>query len=451
MLKRLDIMNYSIRNRLIILVAAAFTLQNLFHLFVLYTAPFELDKDITIVLWVLGLFWLCFTVLCSYFLTVRWENDEFYRNPLVENFRIVNVLLALSAIGVAFHVWAKAYLWTIYPIDCISQTRFAWINADRALLPMHIKAASILGHLLSSFIYPGLALASLNLFFSEYDERSKRACLFIQQMLFAFLGLIYAGMIGSRSCALAFMIMSLGGGIYGLAISKIKLMQMIQGVGFIFGTICVIFFGVYFFSSDRIGCYNDAKTFKPEKVLEYNQSNNRTFSIREPADSSAIWRCVPCGTFALYLNHSIINFSDVTVTEHRGPDVLGGYVYVINEKLNALVQGGQGRKQGEAERVYGPGFLPLAGAAYHDAGYFGVMAVLGLLGAFFCWILKTMQSARSGLLPFAMFMLLFYALMTSTLMAFTNAISFPFMVFSFAIVGLLSKLSKYRQNEKNNF
>lgn len=130
--------------------------------------------------------------------------------------RLRAFLLLVSLAGIALYVWSKYYLIGLRPISCISEIRFAWLAVDRSLLPVHIRLASILGHLLTSFAYLGMLAISYTMGRSG-SVRAVSHSDFALQLFFTLVGALYAGFIGSRNAMLAFLAMTLVGLMLGLA------------------------------------------------------------------------------------------------------------------------------------------------------------------------------------------------------------------------------------------
>lgn len=358
--------------------------------------------------------------------------------------RLQRFLVVFASLGVGLHIWSKYYLTGLHPITCISEIRFAWLAVDRQALPTSVRIGSVLGHLFTSFAYLGILAASFNISVSAGLKSIKRKDLALQ-LLFTLAGVLYAGFIGSRNAMLAFLVMSLIGVMLAMgssAWSERGRPWTVLATGLLLPFVSSIVFSSVIFS-DRLFCYEPEALVKLEgqglsakKIAAYHMTGNyREFAlIPRTSDSESNWRetlfadrCSICGSTMVYLNHGIFNLSRVLASEARGDPVLFNFFSSLVKRLglDAVSPKGEGSK-----RVYGPGGVSLAGAAYHDFGAIGMVStamVLGLLfGQAILWIRFTGIRLMVGVWLFSC---LFYVLLISNMFVGFSVLPFPFIAF----------------------
>ncbi len=365
--------------------------------------------------------------------------------------RLRAFLLLVSLAGIALHVWSKYYLIELRPISCISEIRFAWLEVDRSMLPVHIRLGSILGHLLTSFAYLGMLAISYTMGRSGSVRAVCRSDIALQ-LFFTFVGSLYAGFIGSRNAMLAFLVMNLVGLMLGLEAPEGG-KKPVRRWRLALVTLAMPLIGMVAFSSaifsDRLTCHEPDALVKFQghglsagKIAAYHMTGNyREFALKaRTQDDGAEWRetlfverCPVCGPALVYANHGIFNLSKVLASDERGRPILLSYIAAWGKRIGLNI-----RSDGEnGVRVYGPGGITLAGAAYHDYGVLGVVLVAAVLGLLFGQSINWMASSGSRVIVGAwLFSVLFYVLIISSIFVGFSILPFPFITFGIG-VGLM--------------
>lgn len=426
------------------------------HCLTLWIAPFESVYPTAPAIAILWAFFAIFFVCARLVLAGRGMASIDRLAPRItlrgvsQDRRLQVFLVLVSLVGVILHIWAKFYLTELRPISCLSEIRFAWMEVDRQALPPHIKAGSVLGHLLTSFAYFGIMIASFNIGRSRSVGSIRRSDQ-ILQFFFVTVGVLYAGFIGSRNAMLAFLAMGLAGVILGGAFSGYSRATGVQWRVFLAGLLLPVITAVLFSSlifSDRLFCStpdalrkSDGTYVSARKITEYNLTGYyKEFALiprygdgRSDAGQPD-WRwmlfidkCSICGTTMVYVNHGIFNLSRMMASEARGEPILLKFFSSLPERLG-LVEALSTRQP--RERVYGPGGISLAGAAYHDFGVTGLVITAAVLGALFGVSIRMMRAYGGGaLVGVWMFSWLLYVLLISNMFVGFSVLPFPFIVF----------------------
>ena len=422
------------------------------HCLILWIAPFESVYPTAPAIAILWAFFAIFFVCARLMLAGRGIASKdrpascVTLDGVFQERRLQAFLVLVSLIGVILHVWAKYYLTELRPISCLSEIRFAWMEVDRRALPLHIKAGSVLGHLLTSFAYFGTIIASFNIGRSR-SVGSIRRCDMILQVFFVTVGVLYAGFIGSRNAMLAYLGMGLVGVILGAAVSEHSRTNGAQWRVYLAGLLLPVVTAALFSSlifSDRLFCrMPDAlgAHVSATKIVEFNMTGNyKEFALIPRSgdgrsdESQPDWRwrlfideCSICGPTMVYVNHGIANLSKMMASEVRGDHILLKFFRSLPERLGLAEALTTGQPR---ERVYGPGGISLAGAAYHDFGVIGLVITAAVLGALFGVSIRMMQAYGVGVLVGAwMFSWLLYVLLISNMFVGFSVLPFPFIVF----------------------
>lgn len=359
--------------------------------------------------------------------------------------RLRALLLLVSIFGVALHAWSKYYLTELRPISCISEIRFAWLEVSRDVLPIQVRVASVLGHLLTSFAYLGMLATSFTIGRSKTLASIPRSEV-AHQLIFTLVGAIYAGFIGSRNAMLAFLAMSFAGLIMGMA-TRDQSSNSDYSLPPLVAALLVPTFGMLVFSSvvfsDRLFCRTPDALTSPNgqhvsaaRIAAFHMTGNyREFALRVRAqDEGADWReavfvdgCPICGPAMVYANHGIFNLSRTIGSEERGTPVLLGHLGSWARRFGIDMRATDGEM---VKRVYGPGGLTLAGAAYHDYGLAGVLIMATILGILFGQSILWMQSnGIRALIGVWLFCCIFYMLFISSIFVGFSVLPFPFVAF----------------------
>ena len=359
-------------------------------------------------------------------------------------------LTLISVVGLCFHVFAKYYLTHLRPVHCLFEIRFAWIEVPHSMLPWFVRIASVLGHLLTAFAYFGVFIASL-MTIRTYEHTKQRWRHLIYLLVFMLIGTIYAGFIGSRNAMLAYLVMAFAGVVLGLCLQSFTWRKALNA-----GVItCVLpFLMAAGFStavfSNRIFCDANAAPIAQGVVqlpvekntqavaAQYLLANCKAFAIECYQDGYGktvlerfLLRCSTCGSTMLYLEHGIINFSQIVAAHSRGDPVLFRFFQTLPTRFGLAYIDED--KNAPDSRVYGPGGTTFAGAAYHDYGISGVLLSALVLGTIYGWMLRLINGKKALSLGVWLYVGCFYILMTSNIFVGSNAMPFPFILFGSGI------------------
>lgn len=424
------------------------------HTLIAILMPYDSVYPISPALAVLWLYFLAFSISAQLSIRLcvvkgdplRGVSDDW---ELARKFAVFLVLVSL--VGLGFHVWAKLFLLQINPVECISHYRFAWLTASRDSLPPQIRIASVLGHLLTSFSYLGLVGVTFNIVrgkvLGERDRQSQAL-----QMIFMFVGVAYSLYIGSRNSMLTFWVMALIGAILGLAYSMASFRSLKNWRHLSFAillptVVSVLFAAIQF--SNRIYCREgDALTqskltyeFDAGTVRGYMLGYQAEFGLTELGDKAeASYRrlllehCSICAPAMVYINHGVLNLGRVVGNELRGSPV---FFQFLGSWMTRILPSEMHMSAQAVSRVYGPGGLTLAGAAYHDFGLSGVLILAVIMGLSFGASIKLLFGNGFGaMFGLCCFVCLFYVQTISNMFNGFGVISFPFIAFG-SCAGLL--------------
>ncbi|WP_412478018.1 hypothetical protein [Azonexus sp. IMCC34839] len=427
------------------------------HVLILWAAPFTSRYPTAPSIWVLVAFLAIFLLCAKGMIGLSARKPKgipalpVMQDQVFGDRRLRAFLLLASLAGIALHVWSKYYLTEVRSISCFSEIRFVWLEVDRSLLPFHIRLASILGHLLTSFAYLGMLSTSYTMSRAGSVWEVSRSDIALQ-LFFTLVGALYAGFIGSRNAMLAFLAMNLIGLVASLGSStageKAARRWRVALVVLAMPIVGMVAFSSAVFS-DRIFCSKPGVLVKLKEndlsagkiAANYMTGYYHEFVLQaRPMDDGGAWReklfvemCPVCGPTMVYLNHGIFNLSRALAGEERGDPILLNFIAEWGRRIGLDV--GMERKTGA--RVYGPGGITLAGAALHDYGGFGLTltaAVLGMLfGKSICWMQSTGVRVLVGVWLFSC---LFYVLFLSNMFVGFSVLPFPFIAFGIG-AGLL--------------
>jgi len=418
------------------------------HLGVYILSSFEAQFPVLPVFLSLGLFWSVLAVTAAVMLcfsrrglTSTTSADD-YLQQLVD-LGLLGKLMLITLIGLCLHIFAKHFLTTIRPVSCLFEIRFAWIEVGHDGLPTHVRIASILGHLLTSFAYSGTLLSSWAVV--RPPRGANRFRMASYQLGFLTCGVVFSGFIGSRNAMLAFVVTGFFGVLIALSVPRFSWPALFRAAPVFILPVAI---GLAFSSavfSDRMFCDMDTSEGEPSKAAVVQASNTYMsgfydeFSIRQksrqPEKSASVatvleQHCSICGPTFLYINHGVINLAQVMATEHRGDHILFRFAEAIANRLGIL----ELEENPAPTRVFGPGGLPLAGAAFHDYGWQGLVAVAVFLGTVLGIGSRMLASPgfRFGI-GLVLVTSCFYTLALSNMFVAPSVISFPFIVFSLSL------------------
>ncbi|GEM_PF-3431928 len=393
----------------------------------------------------LGLFWSVVAVTAVVIL--RFSRDRLTSTTSADDYLqqlsdlgLLGKLMLIALTGLCLHIYAKYFLTTIRPVSCLFEIRFAWIEVGHDGLPIHVRIASILGHLLTSFAYAGTLLSSWAVVRPPRGASRFRMASYLLGFLTC--GVVFSGFIGSRNAMLAFVVTGFFGVLIALSVSRFSWSALFRAAPVFILPVAI---GLAFSSavfSDRIFCATDAAEGEPSKAAVAKASNTYMsgfydeFAIKQKSRqseksasvASVLERhCSICAPTFLYINHGVINFAQVMATERRGDHILFRFVEAIASRLGIV----ELEENPAPSRVFGPGGLPLAGAAFHDYGWQGLVAVAVFLGSVLGIGSRMLASPgfRFGI-GLVLVTACFYTLALSNMFVAPSVISFPFIVFS---------------------
>lgn len=377
-------------------------------------------------------------VLLPVYLWARYmgpRNKDSIHRLMEASWSLMLPLTVISIVGLTAHWYAKLSLLPETGYECLSLVRTNWLNHDRELLSTPVRVASMFGHSLSSFIFPGL-------FISAYHSVLKKRALFFLGF-FALAGVAYALPIVSRTILLSLVIMGFMGGVLAIYSSQTRVFQKALRFGLIIGGIVLAAFllsKAVFDNTLACGGGNGQiqnVSITRASVVKYEKGFLDELPVQhlapEKAQEKVLNACPSCNMVFLYLNHGIFNFESILASEQRGTPVMLASVRYWLTRL------GFDLAEEPPVRVYGRGGLTLPGAAWHDWGPMGMIVVallhggIAVISAFL--FTRGLLSAAFGLVLFVIpgllsaFSLLFPA---------TSTIGFPFIVFSMFVTSLMA-------------
>lgn len=371
-------------------------------------------------------------VLLPIYLWTRYmepQNKDNIRHLMDASWSLILPLGLISMVGLLAHWYAKLNLLPETGYECLAQVRNGWLNHDRELLSIPVRVASVLGHLLSSFIFPGL-------FISAYHSILKKRALFFLGF-FALAGVAYALPIVSRTILLSLVIMGFMGGALAIYLSQTRILQKAVRFCLIIGGIVLAAFLLSKAVFDNtMACGGGGN--ERASVVKYQNGFLDELPVQrlapeEWAREKVLNACPSCDMVFLYLNHGIFNFESVLANEQSGTSVMLAPVRYWLTRI------GFDLAQEPPTRVYGRGGLTLPGAAWHDWGPVGMIVVALLHGGIA--VVSAFLFTR-GLLAAALGLVLFVipGLLSAFSLLFPAAstIGFPFIVFSMFVTSSMA-------------
>lgn len=431
---------------LIVAVVILFT-----HGLFLYIVPFKSNNSLLTPILVLVVFQTIFFIFAK--ISLQWRREGVMPNEVTEtkggiwldqlmtNKRLHLFLALVSLIGLVAHIWSKYYLVNIRPISCLFEIRFAWLEVNRALLPTYIRVLSVTGHLLTAFAYLGLMVTVYTAVRGHFIKVNTRI-VFPLIFIFTMVGCFYSGFIGSRNTMLGFFIMAFTGLLLGLALSPGSLIKglMSRAVLSAFALpliVAVLFSALVFW--DRIYCDKLTQPLQSSSTYVTNYYKEFDLSSREDTNHfDMIKACPICVSTIIYLNHGIYNLGKVMASDERGDALLIRPFYRIIQRIGLDSPWGFGSR---VHRVFGPGGLPIAGAAYHDYGSSGLVVTAALLGILFGFSIRLMVTqGLCSAVGVWLFGIIFYVTSVSNIFVGFDILPFPFIFFGVGaglIVGII--------------
>lgn len=432
------------------LCAAIFVLLIFFHSLAIWAAPFEslypTNPAILVLINFLVIFLLCASLVIARFALnpSKISSSTNIIDKVFNNRRLHGFLFIVTLMGITLHVWSKYSLIEYRPISNIFEIRFSWLEVDRSLLPLHIRLASVMGHLLTSFAYFGMLVSSyLSSRSKFYSKISNYEIMLL--VYFCLVGLTYSYFIGSRNGMLAFLAMNLVGLILGLGVNRVEIKSGHRwsrniAVFVIPFLITATFSTAIFFERNSGGRQHYlVKDFRAQSV-ESREGQldlpiyDKDFMLKLRTESQIVkWRetlffeiCRVCGPILVYTNHGIYNFGKILGSNQRGYPIILKIISNWGSRIGLDLE----MQAGSAGRVYGPGGPTLAGGIYHDFGSLGTVLAAVLLGILFGKsILWTQSSGIVALFGVWLFSLLFYVFFISNLFVGIGVLPFIFLLF----------------------
>lgn len=365
------------------------------------------------------------------------------------------LLLGLASLGVALHVYAK-----LSPVQPgmqggIHDFKLLWA-VSREGLPFHVRTASVMGQLLSAFIYPALLMSGYRL-----TERTvkKSDCLYYVAILG--LGMVYAVFQVSRMVMISFVFILLLGNflrhvVDGYSSFRWKLSSL--GAVILPMVMIVGLATAWIFFDNARREWKDNQHVAPTTYSNYYTGYFDELPIRDRVgilialdrsqesflDNATIDRWMlplrrwiglscPMGNMVLlYLNHGIYNLEKIASGNVRGDSILASVPRFYGTRLGLV-----DRNPPSRVRVYGLGGATLMGSAWHDAGWVGILLLALLLGgaaSSIPWLLG--RGGPAAVLGLGMYVGVGLTSAFSFMFVAPGVISFPF-----AILGILLAFS----------
>jgi len=311
---------------------------------------------------------------------------------------------------------------------CLGELRSAYLNSRSADLDAGRQLASATGHLLANFFAPGLFLGVARLT-SHGWSRHVVFC----TAGFLVIGIVYAGVMVSRSVLLTSICVAVLGAAFGYVVSRHRgafgrAVVMLGFMATLLGGISLAVFSSKIECSTGDGNGYVTSNARAMPIVPDRQPNGNT-----PGAVHAQAACATCVSTLLYLNHGIYNFVQVTSTEGRGDPVLFGFARYWGERMRILE-----RRAVPGSRVFGAGGVTLPGAAYHDFGWLGTVFVGAGMGVLLVWVAWLIGRGEPWhWFGIAGFVVVGVGMMEGLLFVAPTTLSFPFVLVAFLTVALV--------------
>ena len=425
----------------------------LINLFTFFFTPFIPNNNYPLVFSYLFIFilifWLSNYLLIKFFFINLSFNFLFkFFSNIFSNIKFHLILISISIIGIFFHCYSKYYLYDFYGYTCIYEIREIWVNHYSHDLPNHIRVFSVLGHLLTSFIYFGVFSTNF-----IYFSTTKHNIIFLfLNIIYLAIAIIYAAFIGSKNIMFALVLIMLSAYLFSsltLRYSKSKFIFSFLKISLIFIIFSSFFFGYAFQCNHKnFKNYNYTEIFsvKDSVWLEKQLSNNySSYNLKDVNSNETVKKlffekCARCGQFLLYYNHGVYNFQSIIDTDQRGEKILLAFFKNLPSRISfGLIKESNVALESPEERPYGRGGLPLAAAAYYDYGHFGflMLPIIFSFLLFFSLFLLTKENRLMKYFGLIGFVGILYIFLISNVFVGMSVISFPFIIFSFFLSFLL--------------
>lgn len=279
------------------------------------------------------------------------------------------MLLVISVVGLTFHLVAKAWFFHEILSDCPTELRSIWMSHDRSADPIWLRVSSMLGYFGAHFAMPGLLICSWRI---ARGLRGRGTWLNFGAL--AVVIVVFAGVIVSRMVILTALVMVVLGALLAVFdAKKLVAKPLLRGM------LPVLFFmalaGLFNHQvfKTKVEC---GERLSGQYLLANLQGSDVVVrgGVRESNLAASIYPTLH------YLNHAVWNYAMILDSDQRGAPVLTVFVRVYLHRM------GIGSNPSEdGTRVYSRGGLTLPGAAYHDFGYPGLLAVAVITAA--AWVI----------------------------------------------------------------
>jgi len=369
---------------------------------------------------------------------LKVDTHSLYQQSLSKLYKYTWHLLALCILGGFFNLIDKYLIIQKYPINCLSQIRFAWISVASEGRDAYHQVFSYIGNGLSSLLFPSLIILNSHIQASSKKLQMKQ---FAQVLILTILVVIYSLSFGSRNLMFAFASVTFCGSLLFLVFNPsmqnliktlvTSVLILIVSVGF-----------TYFFTKDRIFCVPNHHQILIEKngiqgVLDqealYIDGYRDEVPICMDADglggqTALAKTCAPCALAAIYLNHGLANHRWIFSEELVGKNYILNFLHANLGSMSPF-----GKVQCERSFVGG---MSMVGSVRHDFGYPGIVVFAIICSLILMAIAKGLRLGTSKLQISAIFCLhcFFYSITVSPM--FFPIMTMPFKIFIFGLLFL---------------
>jgi len=400
------------------------------HLFAWVILPFDSQQSVTAAWQILLGFQAVFlaAIVTLYYFFPEDANRSNAVNSLVKMDLRWPAIVAL--IGLLFHLIAKQPILEQVDWQCITRTRLIWISYDKGADPTWRRVLSMLAYVLSHFAMPVIFISAFRLV--RQMRSTKNWFYFLLSMAVI---VMFALVIVSRMVLLMGVAVAISGGMLALLFAGENIRQTWSRFLMVFLLLAVLILGLSaLVAKGRIKCSgNNVATYMSSNLEDAKamwKGSPTIFGYSAWGTSKTI-DCEVCLPVGHYLLHGVWNISQITATNERGAPELFAFA---NHYLSRL---GFQTASIPKKRIFTAGGIGLAGAAFHDYGWTGV--VLVAIGVAMLWRLSFyfLTGQQTFWLGLVLFPCLVFTMVIQFMFMGPATISFPFTFLAFLLMSCL--------------